>query len=275
MPSIADMEELAKQVQRELNDPEGNRYSLEVIYDLFDEGQFEYVKKTKCLIAIAAIINKENQSVYNYPEDFLEPLLFENKDRGPITSVDHHFLLRQYGRTFRKDTTTGNPKYTYSSLSGKGKFELYPRPNPSAEKAPLTTSAFTLSKTSRVFDNLAGMTSKEGKLYVVDDPGIVILDEQLNRARTISFSDTPLTALCNISIVRAKPDFDFIVTQNTKIYKFDNAEVESLFHTEAVSISFLSGIEEAQYGFVYGSTTEIRARDFDNTQSTILASFLC
>lgn len=264
------MAELAEQIQRELRDPDGNRYKTSVILDLLDQAQYRAAVDSEELRTTRVISTRENRKVYNYPDDYLKLIHMTHKDGGNIKPVTSAYLKKREGGNFLTRTTSSNPSFVFSDLVGQGKFQLYPNPDTLIDVAPLQASRKKMIKTSRVFDNLAGMAEKDGRIYVVDDAGIVVLNEQMIRSRVIPFSDTALSALTNITFARRKPGFDFFVSQNTKLYKFDQTEAETTFITSSESITFLSDLQEATERIIYASTGNIYHVVLDTATDAVL-----
>lgn len=135
--------ELIAKVRLQLQDAEGNYWTDDEITDYLNEGQLEYVRKTKAYRGEAPIVKKENQDTYLLPDDCLEVLRIEDSDGIEIPRTTSDDLTVRRGE-FRNRTTTGTAvatdvQFAYSDLDGQGGIRFYPRPNPSTEEVEVST----------------------------------------------------------------------------------------------------------------------------------------
>jgi hypothetical protein len=129
-------EELRRQVRLQLQDAEGNYWTDDEIDKYFDEGQLEYVRKTKALRSEGSIYRKINNDTYALPDDCLEVIRIEDKngDEIPRSSSDQISIGSGSFRNRSSNSSTTLPSFAYSDLDGLGGIRFSPRPNPSIEE---------------------------------------------------------------------------------------------------------------------------------------------
>lgn len=127
---------MALEVLEDLNDPQQNRFSSGYIKTLFDEGQREYCEDSGALRSRIGITSKENQRIYNFPDDMVRPIRLEDKRGKEIAPVTGSYVESLFGNNFRNREKNKDvcPMYYYSDYVGDGQFELYPNPSPTIEK---------------------------------------------------------------------------------------------------------------------------------------------
>ena len=127
---------MAKEVLEDLNDPQENRFSSSYIKTLFDEGQKEYCESSGALRSRIGITSKENQRIYNFPDDMVRPIRLEDKRGKEIVPVTGSYVESLFGNNFRNRENNKDlcPSYYYSDYVGDGQFELYPNPSPTIDR---------------------------------------------------------------------------------------------------------------------------------------------
>jgi len=125
-------DDLVVKLQRVLKDCEANYWTVDELKDYLNEGQLEFVRSTGELRAEFPIVSKENQEVYDLPNDCIDVLRIENKEGQVVEPIDSRTLRSMFGDTYR-NTEGPNPSYYYMDLDGPRRFRFYPKPSPSIE----------------------------------------------------------------------------------------------------------------------------------------------
>ena len=252
MLTIPVQDELVLRVQSDLGDPEGNRYDPATIKSLFDRGQYEFVKRTKCLRARKAITSRENRAVYNFPGDMIDPLRLEDEDGNKIDFVTAEWLQEHVGNDFRSRTGTSSPEYAYSDYAGKGKFELYPRPSPTIEKAPLTPNngylRIAVNEPSGVSflsihvhkRTLYAFSSTQVFYYDIELDGSLTLGKTVTTGFTLASSTFPAIVWEGFTTYTNSQNGMLIFADAADIYYIKPGETSAtLLHTAAGVVSFI------------------------------------
>jgi len=139
--AAVEFSELRSRIRIALQDSDASYWTDDELDGYINEGQLDFVRRTRSLRSQFPIVAKENQMVYDMPEDALEILRIEDDQGIEIDRVTSSFLKRNFGRAFT--SVTGSPRYAYSDLDGENKFRFYPRPDPSIE---VGSNAFEISR---------------------------------------------------------------------------------------------------------------------------------
>ena len=199
-------EELGDLVERSGDD--GNRFSGTFRRDVLNEGQFEFVERSGILRSRAAIIAKENRTIYNLPGDCIRPIRLEDKNGRQLQAAHSKQLQDRYGNSFRKrdSSSTGEPLFYYSDLAGEGQFELYPRPTTNFNKSPLEFTVGTLAGRINLEETIEAFDTDDSTLYVLTANNLhyyrvigddLIFEKTVNHAKNINpgQGDSPLRVI--------------------------------------------------------------------------------
>jgi len=162
-------DDLVPRVQRTLQDCEGNYWTVDELRDYLNEGQLEFARQTGELRAEFPIVSKENQEVYDLPNDLLDVLRVENKEGLIVDPIDSRTLASMFGSSYRQ-TEGPNPSYYYMDLDGPRRLRFYPKPSPSIEAAP--TEVLPINIHTVVYlenDSLKRMRVQDGLLWVLSE----------------------------------------------------------------------------------------------------------
>lgn len=159
--------DLIPKVRRVLRDIRGKYWSDEEITEYLVDGQEDFVRYTHCLRGEFPITSKENQTVYNLPDDCMEVIRLQNSEGTVLTPATSEELDRTKGPGW--ETATGTPSAFFSDLDGAGQFRFYPRPVPSDEIGAIQNTRYSLSHFSLppYTGTLSDMKKANGKVYIL------------------------------------------------------------------------------------------------------------
>jgi len=115
-------------VRRDLGDEDKTLYSDREIVEYLNEGLRDYIQHSKSLRVSAEIPFKADQNIYSFPDNLLEPILFEDKDGNQITEQSSEWLRKQYGNDFMSKTAS-RPLHYFRDLDSENNFRFYPSPD--------------------------------------------------------------------------------------------------------------------------------------------------
>jgi len=189
---MQDWTTLRNDILEELGDPDGNTWTPAFIENAMNEAQLRYAELTNCLRDSAIITHKKNQQIYNFASDFLDLFSVEDTNGNPVVRTTSGYIDIKFGSGSRDATSTETPQYMYSDLAGKGRFEFYPRLNPSIEAPSLVLNGGTL--VPRIYDTSAKVIRILGKrLYVLGTTTLKIYeitDDDFILSKSITHGET-------------------------------------------------------------------------------------
>jgi len=294
MLEIKTFEELITDAAKELGDPNFQRYSEDEISEFLNNGQWEFVRDSKCLRSRAPIIAKENQRIFNFPDDILlnQVLRLEDKDGDEILPRTSKTLAREFGTAFRNRDAAGTskPSFYYSDLAGEGQFELYPPPNTAFEKSPIefTVGSFSaqisLEETALALDaddtRLWILTTNHLYTYVVDGDNFT-LESDVTHGDALSYvvgQSTPLRVMKRTTTVGNASSINTYGTafyvNGTAIKYITNDGTEGTLVTASSTVGNLLEMEFNTPTHLYYQTTdfEMYRVDFATTTETALVT---
>jgi len=252
-----------------LNDPRHIRYSEKFIRDALNEGQYVAVDKSGELRARTAIVAKENQTIFNYPEDLIRPLRLEDKNGNELTPNTSKRLQQIFGTGFRSRDATGTPKYYFSDLVGDMQFELYPVPTEVFEKAPVEFTVGTLASRLNLIEDVLAYDIWGNLLYILTTNFVfvfriieddLILERSINHGEGLTVLPDQTAAIrvvkhgYNIPSSTSKIIPGVIYFANgTALNRIDLADVDTfnLVATAATTINHILEFEYYQPEFIY------------------------
>jgi len=127
---------LRAKVQTQLQDTGGSYWTETEIDQYVNDGQLDYCKRTRCYRKFVRTFAHTDNLYYDFPDDFIAPIRFEDEENIPFAYATGDELARVNGSTYR--TTEGTPEAVYSDLDGFGTYRFYPKRSDQAMPDPET-----------------------------------------------------------------------------------------------------------------------------------------
>lgn len=116
-------------VRKELNDPNGNRWSDEELKDYSNVAQRRYVISSLCLDGTQDYVGDSNlQGFYRLPDDFLDVIRFTVPEGNNIELVSFDTLDYRYTGNFLYSTTKQSPLSFCLDFGSWNEIRFYPNP---------------------------------------------------------------------------------------------------------------------------------------------------